>query len=92
MQERQKTKQRLEASIKAEEELKQQVTAQQKQLDDANLHCEALGKAREEAEEELQVRKDDSVLSVLLACRPLNKATKLPSFQCSSSLHSWYAA
>ena len=55
MQERQKVKQRLESSMKAEDELKEQVIAQQKLVDDANLHCKALQKAREEAEDELQV-------------------------------------
>lgn len=48
-------KQRLEASVKSEDELKEQVTAQQKQVEDANQHCEALQKAREDAEDELQV-------------------------------------
>ncbi len=54
-QERQKMKQRLEASVNAEDSLQQQVEAQQSQVDDANTHCEALQKARQEAEEELQV-------------------------------------
>lgn len=48
-------KQRLEASVNAEDSLQQQVEAQQRQVDDANRHCEALQKARQEAEEELQV-------------------------------------
>lgn len=48
-------KQRLEASVNAEDSLQQQVEAQQWQVDDANRHCEALQKARQEAEEELQV-------------------------------------
>lgn len=48
-------KQRLEASVNAEDSLQQQVVAQQRQVDDANTHCEALQKARQEAEEELQV-------------------------------------
>jgi len=54
-QERQKMKQRLETSVNAEDSLQQQVEAQQRQVDDANTHCEALHKARQEAEEELQV-------------------------------------
>jgi topoisomerase IA-like protein len=45
----------LEASVNAEDSLQQQVEAQQRQVDDANTHCEALQKARQEAEEELQV-------------------------------------
>ena len=48
-------KQRLEGSVNAEDGLQQQVEAQQRQVDDANTHCEALQKARQEAEEELQV-------------------------------------
>ncbi len=48
-------KQRLEASVNAEDSLQQQVEAQQRQVDDANTHCEALQKARQEAEVELQV-------------------------------------
>ena len=48
-------KQRLESSVNAEDKLQQQVEAQQRQVDDANTHCEALQKARQEAEEELQV-------------------------------------
>jgi len=48
-------KQRLEGSVNAEDSLQQQVEAQQRQVDDANAHCEALQKARQEAEEELQV-------------------------------------
>ena len=55
-------KQRLEASMKVADELQEQVVAQQKQVDDANLHCEALQKAREEAEEELQVGVDPCVI------------------------------
>lgn len=55
LQERQKMKQRLEASVNGEDSLQQQVDAQQRQVDDANKHCEALQKARQEAEEELQV-------------------------------------
>ena len=51
-------KQRLEASVKSEGELQEQVTAQQKQVEDANQHCEALQKAREDAEDELQVSHD----------------------------------
>lgn len=48
-------KQRLESSVNAEDKLQQQVEAQQRQVDDANTHCEALQNARQEAEEELQV-------------------------------------
>lgn len=47
-------KQRLEASVAAEDGLQQQVLAQQRQVEDANQHCEALSKARQEAEDELQ--------------------------------------